>query len=167
MNDFMKRIGLFFFLFFLLNGNLKAQEDPCNKLGAWLWFIEITGFDTHAEIADSLAALGVKRIYVKVADGTVNPSIWPELLNEQLVQDYKSRGLEVWGWSYNYPGNDSLQAEALYQAARTGYEGFVVDVEMEFDGDSTNLHNLFEAFYNARDRAIEEESPNTGIYKEM
>ena len=138
--------------------SVQAQQtDDCNQLGAWLWFIEITGFETHAEIADSLSNMGVKRIYVKVADGGINPSVWPELLNTQLVEDYKSRGLEVWAWSYNYPGNDSLQAEALYLAAQTGYEGFVVDVEIEFDGDSTNLHNLFSAFDGARSRAIAED----------
>ncbi|MBV6653341.1 MAG: T9SS type A sorting domain-containing protein [Mameliella sp.] len=142
----------------------QAQEtEDCNKLGAWLWYIEITGFDTHAAIADSLSSMGVKRVYVKVADGGINPSVWPELLDAQLVQDYKSRGLEVWAWSYNYPGNDSLQAEALYKAAETGYEGFVVDVEIEFDGDSTNLHNLFSGFYDARERAINDNVADAGF----
>lgn len=150
---------LYFLLFSLLLAlPLSAQDsDDCNHLGAWLWFIEITGFDTHAEIADSLSNMGVKRIYVKVADGGINPAVWPELLDASVVADYKSRGLEVWAWSYNYPGNDSLQAEALYLAAETGYEGFVVDVEIEFDGDSTNLSNLFTAFNQARDRAVSDD----------
>lgn len=151
----MKEITVLLLMVFGASLHLQAQEtEDCNKLGAWLWYIEITGFQTHAQIADSLSNLGVKRIYVKVADGQINPSVWPELLDEELVDTYQAAGLEVWGWSYNYPGNDSLQAEALYIAAETGYEGFVVDVEMEFDGDSTNLSNLFTAFTDAKDRAI-------------
>lgn len=88
---------LYFLLFSLLLAlPLSAQDtDDCNHLGAWLWFIEITGFDTHAEIADSLSNMGVKRIYVKVADGGINPAVWPELLDASVVADYKSRGLEV------------------------------------------------------------------------
>lgn len=151
----MNRIVVLLLMVFGASLHLQAQEtDDCNKLGAWLWYIEITGFQTHAQIADSLSNLGVKRIYVKVADGQINPSVWPELLDDELADTYQAAGIEVWGWSYNYPGNDSLQAEALYIAAETGYEGFVVDVEMEFDGDSTNLSNLFTAFTDAKDRAM-------------
>ena len=150
-------------LIFSISYSSTAQLDSCqNRLGAWLWFIDITGFDTHGEIADTLSSLGVKRIYVKVADGTINPTIWPELNDAQLVQDYQARGLEVWAWSYNYPtSDDSLQAEALYQAAESGYEGFILDVESEFDGDSTNLADLFQAFNDARQRAT-----NDGVITE-
>ena len=76
------------------------------------------------------------------------------MVDAQLVQDYKSADLEIWAWSYNYVGNDSLQAEALYLAARSGYEGYVIDVEMEFDGRPLALFNLFFAFDQARSRAI-------------
>ena len=49
-----------------------------------------------------------------------------------MPQAYQSRGLECWAWSYNYTNNPVEQAEALYIAAQTGYEGFIVDVEVEF-----------------------------------
>ena len=110
----MKKILLS--LLFVLPWVLSAQSPDCNKLGAWLWYIEITEFSTHTQIADTLASLGVKRIYVKVADGQPNPAIWPELNDSSLVNAYRSRGLEVWAWSYNYPGNSSAQAQALYLA---------------------------------------------------
>ncbi len=142
---------------------MEAQSDDCNKLGAWLWYIEITGFQTHAQIADTLSALGVKRIYVKVADGSVNTNNWPELIDVNLVNTYKSRGLEVWAWSYNYPNNPNAQAEALYKAAQTGYEGFVLDVEMEFDGLSTQVTNLFTAFANKRQQAITDGHANSNF----
>jgi Secretion system C-terminal sorting domain len=135
--------------------NLPAQSNgDCNKLGAWLWYIEITGFQTHAQIADKLSSLGIKRIYVKVADGVHNPAIWPELTNTALVNAYKSRGLEVWAWSYNYPNNPTGQANALYKAAETGYQGYVVDVEMEFDGMTSQVSNLFSAFAAKKTQAI-------------
>ncbi len=132
-----------------------AQDDSCSKLGVWLWHIETTGF-THEILAPNLAALGVERIYVKVADGRVNTASWPELIDTDLVETYKAAGLEVWAWSYNYTENDSLQAEALYMAAKTGYEGYVVDVESEFDGKPMALLNLFFAFLKAKERAIDD-----------
>jgi hypothetical protein len=154
----MKRIfTLVAFSFLIFNAPLGAQiPTGCNKLGAWLWYIDITGFSTHAQIADTLAALGAKRIYVKVADGQPNPNVWPELLDTTLTAAYKARGLEVWGWSYNYTNNPTGQANALYLAAKTGYQGFVVDVETEFDGLTTPLSNLFSAFSAKKQQAIAE-----------
>jgi len=148
----MRKILLFFFLTFY--GVLFAQTSDCNKLGAWLWYIDITGFSTHSQIADTLVSIGVKRVYVKVSDGQPNTSIWPELQDTSLVNAYKARGLEVWGWSYNYPGNAEAQSQALYLAAKTGYQGFVVDVETEFDGLSTPLSSLFAAFADKKQQAI-------------
>ncbi len=146
---------LFSILFLSFTILTTAQNDGCNNLGAWLWYIDNTGFSTHAELADTLQSVGAKRIYLKVADGTINPTIWPELLDTNLVNAYHARGLSCWAWSYNYPtSNDSLQALALYRAAQTGYDGFVIDVEAEFDGDSSNLHDMFAAFETAKNLAI-------------
>ena len=143
------------FIFLLAYSNIvNAQDSSChNKLGVWLWHVETTGL-SHELLANNLSNLGVQRIYVKVADGRVNPDRWTELVDTGLVRTYKEKGLEVWAWSYNYPENDSLQAEALYMAAQTGYDGFVVDVEIEFDANPLALHNLFFAFYQAKARAV-------------
>jgi hypothetical protein len=137
-----------------LFGQVNDRSLDCNKLGAWLWYIDITGFDTHHQLADSLKKIGVKRIYVKVADGTPNPSVWPELNDAGLVDAYTSRGLEVWAWSYNYPNNPLGQSKALSMAAKTGYQGYVYDIEMEFDGLTTPLSNLCAAFAAERQTAI-------------
>jgi len=144
------KIWIALLLVILIDFQVWAQSD-CNKLGAWLWYIEISGFDTHQSLADSLKSLGVKRIYIKVADGRPNPAIWPELKDKNVVQAYASRGLEVWAWSYNYPGNEKEQAEALKTAAETGYQGFVVDVESEFDNKPQDLLRLFKEFSAQRD----------------
>lgn len=141
-------------LFVLLSSYcLLAQEEDCNALGVWLWHVETTGFD-HEVLAQNLAARQIKRIYVKVADGRVNTDSWPELIDEELINEYKQAGLEVWAWSYNYRNNYEAQAEALYQAAKTGYDGYVVDVEMEFDGQAAELNLIFQAFYDSRAKAI-------------
>ncbi len=132
----------------------KRAGKGNNNLGIWLWYLEGTGYSSHAALAKDLAAIGVKRVYVKVADGGYNPSVWPEVNDKSLVQAYKSVGLEVWAWAYNYPGNDTAQANALYYAAKTGYEGFVTDIEIEFNKKTTELHNIFKAFTAARSEAI-------------
>ncbi len=131
-----------------------AQRNINNKLGMWLWYLEGTGYTTHAALADKLVSLGVKRIYVKVADGGYSPTSWPEVDNAALVSTYKSKGIEVWAWSYNYPGNEANQAKALTQAAKAGYQGYVTDIEIEFDRTSTTLENMMLAFSNARAQAI-------------
>jgi len=133
----------------------KAQINDCNNLGVWLWHIETTGF-THEVLAKNLATLGVKRVYAKVADGGIDSVRWPELTDVSLVKAYKDQGLEVWAWSYNYDSNKERQAAALYRAAQTGYDGYVVDVEMEFDGKTEPLRLLFEAFDEARIAVLED-----------
>lgn len=156
----MKKITLAFFLFCSLS-ILKAQNSFCNKLGAWIWYLESTTCKTHAELADSLKKLNIKRIYIKVADGR-NFSNWPELDDKKVVQAYKNKGIEVWCWTYNYPNKNNYlnyeadQAEALYRASKTGYEGLVVDVEAEFDKDSLGLYKLFTAFDKRKKDAIKD-----------
>ena len=130
-----------------------AQNSACNKLGAWVWRIEQTTCKTHEELSDSLAKLGIKRVYIKVIDGRAYTK-WPQLEDKALVNAYKDNGIEVWAWSYNYPNNEDAQAEAILRAAKTGYEGFVVDVEVEFDKDSLSLYKLFSAFDKKKKEAI-------------
>lgn len=133
-------------------------EDPVgasNELGVWLWYIEGTGY-SHAELASKLAAMGVKRVYVKVADGAASCSSWPELCDTSVPATYQAAGLEAWAWSYNYPGGVQAQADALTQAVATGYEGYVLDIETEFDGATTTLEALLEAFWQARNEAAPE-----------
>ncbi len=148
----MKKILLFLLLFISVSMSY-AQKSACNKLGAWVWRIEQTTCKTHEELSDSLAKLGIKRVYIKVIDGRAYTK-WPQLEDKALVSAYKDNGIEVWAWSYNYPNNEDAQAEAILRAAKTGYEGFVVDVEVEFDKDSLSLYKLFSAFDKKKKEAI-------------
>ncbi len=141
--------------------HLNGQE-ACNSLGVWLWFIENTSFENHDDLAAKVADIGAKRIYIKVGDGGIDSIVWPELVNDTIVDTYRKYGLEVWAWSYNYPDNESKQAEVLTRAAKSGYEGYVVDVEVEFDGLTDKLSSLIESFYEARNRVVED-----GIIEDM
>ncbi|MDN3920319.1 C39 family peptidase [Roseateles violae] len=123
-----------------------------NKYGAWLWYADGIG-KTHVQIADQLKAQGVKRIFIKIADNTQACSVYTDACLKATTDTYKARGIEPWAWAYNYPNNSAAQADALYQAARFGYVGFVSDVEVEFDRKSTELSALFQAFVAARERA--------------
>lgn len=128
----------------------STQGSSESGLGAWLWYIEGTGY-THAQLASKLAGLGVKRLYIKVADGT---DIWPEATDVNVPKTYQNAGIQAWAWSYNYPGNTSTQASALTSAAKAGYEGYVLDIETEFDYQTSSLTSIMSAFYNARQSAV-------------
>lgn len=123
---------------------------PDNALGVWMWYIEGTGY-THTQLAQKLSQLGVKRIYVKVADDTDR---WPEASDPAVAAAYHAEGIEAWAWSYNYPGAESTQAQALSAAAASGYDGYVLDLETEFDGQAATLQSLLSAFSEARDAAV-------------
>jgi Secretion system C-terminal sorting domain len=130
---------------------LEAQQ--CNKFGAWLWRIEQVGM-THDQLADKLKSLGINRILLKVADGIPEFVQYDEIIDTSVVNTYHRHGMEVWGWSYNYPGRDAQQAEALYLAAKTGYDGFIIDIEQQFDSKVQEIENLFFAFDQAKKRAV-------------
>jgi hypothetical protein len=130
----------------------------------WLWYLEQLadrGIISHGQLALRLADLGVQRIYVKVADGDAScDSSWPEACDATIPEAYHEEGLECWAWSYNYPAGrgstNAGQAEALRRAAEAGYDGYVLDIEIEFDYATTTLEQLLEAFTTARDDAIAE-----------
>jgi len=133
---------------------VAQDDDECNALGVWLWRFENTGQPSHTNLARTISSVGAKRIYVKVADGGFNVDNWPTLVDEELVQDYLDEDIQPWAWSYNYQGNYAAQAKALYMAAKTGYKGFVIDIEIEFNGESEELENLMLAFFIEKQRAI-------------
>lgn len=152
----MRHSWLIFFFLITVQCSLFSQSEDCNELGAWVWHLELTGMNSHSQLAKNLSGYGIKRAYVKVSDGRVDTSRWTEMVDHELVEAYKDQDLQIWGWSYNYVGNDSLQAQALYHAAKSGYDGYVIDVEMEFDGNPLGLFNLFFAFDQAKQRALNE-----------
>ncbi len=130
-----------------------AAAAVAGKLGAWLWLISDTGL-THGELADKLVKLGVGRIYVKTAEGSHNCDWFPDACGHAITDAYHQRGLEVWGWSFSTLSNPSIQADALTQAATDGYDGYVLDIESNYDGQQQALRDLLSAFSDARTSAI-------------
>jgi len=128
---------------------LTSAGTAKNKFGAWLFLISNTGM-THAQLADRLKSIGVKRIFIKIADGANNCSWFPDACSTTTTDIYKARGIEPWAWSYNYPGSEAAQANALKLAAQYGYQGYVLDIEKEFNGTTTPLENLLKAFVAAQ-----------------
>jgi hypothetical protein len=131
-----------------------------NHFGAWIWKIDYTGM-SHTQLADKLRTLGVKRVYIKVSDGRHEADKFPELNNKHTVEIYKKRGLQVWAWSYNYPDNEAAQAAVLLRAAKTGYEGYVLDLEIEFEDKPAELKKLMVAFDQAKKSAIKQGFTNS------
>ena len=128
---------------------IEEPSENSNGLGVWLWYIEGTGY-THETLAQKLQELGVSIVYVKVADGAASCSSWPELCDTSIPEIYAAYGIEAWAWSYNYPSNETAQASALTQAYETGYHGYVMDIESEFNHDEENLERIMQEFFLAK-----------------
>ncbi|MGM0438649.1 MAG: C39 family peptidase [Bacillota bacterium] len=134
-------------------GEEFSTQETKNNLGVWLWYLPDTKYDSHNNLAKDLNEMGAKRAYVKVNDEGAS-HYFKSYLDNSVVEAYENQNLEVWAWGYNYPHSISEQAEALYQAAKVGYEGYVLDVEKEFESNSNSLVELVKAVNDAKQRAI-------------
>jgi hypothetical protein len=133
-----------------------------NVFGAWLWYAKQLN-KSHEQIASEMAAIGVKRIYIKIADGRDICSVklnYVDVCDKNTAAVYKAKGIEPWTWSYNYnydiakePNAYTTAAGALSKSVEFGYMGHVVDIETEFDGKSKELEDLLMAFSVAREKA--------------
>ncbi|MEE2000322.1 C39 family peptidase [Alkalimonas sp. MEB108] len=134
-----------------------------NKLGAWIWYIDQPGLvrNNHADMAAYLADLGVKRVFIKISDinyrwqsnkirfeeDGVFCGEWQDACEPANLQYYKDAGIEPWAWTYNDIHSYDEQADMLYAAALVGYQGFVLDIEEEFNRKDEPLHELFQAYH--------------------
>lgn len=155
--------------------NVVPVPVVTNKWGVWLFQFESVArvATTHAQLASILKGMGVSRIYIKVADGTrdvlSNGYTFP-LRDPSVPAAYKAAGIEPWAWAYNYPSGRSSasgQGSTLYQAAKTGYVGFVSDFEAEFQTASVaDQVEVFQAFASAKRAAISDgyASPSFKLY---
>jgi hypothetical protein len=141
---------------------VTVTEIDDGARGAWLWYIEGVGM-SHTELAERLVSLSIDRVYVKVADGSADCSAWPELCDTSVPAAYRAAGVEPWAWAYVYPGSATSQAGALGRAATTGYAGYVLDIEVEFDGQSATLTDTMEAFAEARADAVADGATGFGL----
>ncbi|MDH6068995.1 peptidoglycan-binding protein [Chrysosporum ovalisporum APH033B] len=107
--------------------------------GVWIWNLS----KIRSDYLEQLDKCHVKRIYLKVFDGKrnqqQNPTFWDWQCSPQIVQSFKSRGIEVYGWGYHYGTSDvEQQVEKVKQALDCGLDGYVLDVEEEVKDESTH-----------------------------
>lgn len=101
------------------------EEHP---RGIWLWRTA----NLSEDFLDNLVRCNVRRVYLKVFDGKSKPLFWGFQCKAETILDFKSRGIEVFGWGYHYGTKDvDEQAAAVQQAFDVGIEGYVIDVEEE------------------------------------
>jgi len=111
--------------------------------GVWIWVLS----DIRSDYLDKLAECKVKRVYIKVFDGRSQPMFWDYQCSPSIIQQFKTRGIEVYGWGYHYGTPDiDDQASAVKQALSCGLDGYILDVETEVENRSThpNLKNLLQ-----------------------
>lgn len=150
----------------------EITEVSENKLGAWLWYIDEQGLvkGDHKSMANYLAEMGVKRVFIKIHDinyayqdnaisfdgDNVNCGIWQDACQPSNLQFYKDQGIEPWAWTYNHPFDTQAQTDMLYAAAKVGYSGYVLDIEAEFDNLRVPLETLLQAHRERLNQAVNE-----------
>lgn len=102
--------------------------------GAWVWYLS----KIRTDYLDKLVERKVKRIYLKVFDGKSNgqlkPTFWDWQCSPEIVQQFQSRGIQVYGWGYHYGTTDiNEQVSKVKQALACGLDGYVLDVEKEVE----------------------------------
>lgn len=106
--------------------------------GVWIWNLSKIGNDYLEKLAESK----IKRVYLKVFDGKSNPMFWSHQCTTEKVKEFKSNGIQVFGWGYHYGTSDiDGQILAIKQALDCDLDGYILDVEAEVEHTS-NHENL-------------------------
>ncbi|MBF2075027.1 MAG: peptidoglycan-binding protein [Synechococcales cyanobacterium C42_A2020_086] len=112
--------------------------------GAWIWVLS----NIQADYLNKLVEQHVKRVYLKVFDGKSRPMFWDFQCSPDVIKQFKSRGIEVYGWGYHYGTADvKTQTSAVQQALNCGLDGYILDVEVEVENKAThpNVEELLKA----------------------
>jgi hypothetical protein len=105
--------------------------------GAWIWHLS----ELRDDYLDKFVECNVKRVYLKVFDGKSRPMFWSGQCSPEIIQEFKSYNIQVYGWGYHYGTPDiDAQVSAVKDALDCGLDGYVVDVESEVEDKSTHPH---------------------------
>lgn len=96
--------------------------------GLWVWVESDLAKDTMQKAW----AAGYRRVFIKAFDDASNPKQWPEI-TRSVVERWQAAGFSVWAWGYHFNSRFSSQptAVAVETLIKLGFEGYVVDVEIE------------------------------------
>jgi hypothetical protein len=105
-----------------------------------IWFWELGRI--RADYLDALSRVQCRRVYLKVLDDASSGIFWGWQCTPELINSFKGRGIEVWGWGYIFDRRSSTDTPGILDAVRRaigcGIEGFVFDVEQEVKNPATH-----------------------------
>lgn len=109
--------------------------------GIWIWRLK----NLPGNYLDQLVKCKVGRVYLKVIDGPhpdkKTPVFWKHQCNPELIERFRTAGMEVWGWGYHYGAADIGPEVAAMEAAKAaGIAGYVLDIEAEAENPATHPH---------------------------
>jgi hypothetical protein len=102
-----------------------------------VWILHLSRL--RSDYLDKLVERGAWRVYLRVFDGRTQPMFWSFQCTPEIVQQFKSRGIEVYGWGLHYGTSDvEAQALAVREALGCGLDGYVLDLESQVEDTSTH-----------------------------
>ena len=102
---------------------------PTPFTGTALWVTQFAPPQTGRGLVTEAAAVGVRTLYVKAAEGS---SPEPQF-SAGLVTEMRAAGATVCAWTFAYGQNPSAEAAAAVAAVRDGAQCLVVDAESQYD----------------------------------
>lgn len=133
------------------------SANPFFSKGIFSWNVPAVAGGDPARFARVLKLAGFEAVYLKVADGPRPhvPSraawpVWGENVRAELVAALRAEGLAVIGWGFLYGRDPRGEGQmAASQVRRFGLDGYVFDVEGDFDaqpGAVANAHTVMGEF---------------------
>ncbi|MFA5836185.1 MAG: hypothetical protein WC837_04430 [Bellilinea sp.] len=122
--------------------------NPFFRKTIFLWQVPTIAGGKPDEVAERLKNAGFEGVIVKAADGpfAYRPPVigWTENISAALVNALHARGLAVLGYGFLYGANPTGEADiAITQVNRYGLDGYVFDVEGQFDSRSNAEANAY------------------------
>ncbi|MHB8191809.1 MAG: hypothetical protein ACYDGL_00850 [Bellilinea sp.] len=124
------------------------MKNPFMSKTIFLWQVSAAAGGRPDDIAAWLKNAGFEGVIVKVADGpyAYRPPVigWSENLSMALITALRANGLAVIGYGFLYGYNPTGEADvAIVQTQKYGLDGYVFDVEGQFDARSNAEANAY------------------------
>jgi hypothetical protein len=101
--------------------------------GIYLWQLPKSGGADPKTLVARLQAANIRRIYVKIADGTKTYPLSGVDYTKEVVAAARASNFAVWGWHYIYGKSPNKEAEiAADQVSTFGLDGYIYNAEKEY-----------------------------------